>query len=102
MVYVHGKLSLPLQESGIGTDELLRLWELLMRCCGNWSFDARSHTSTSLTETPPILSDLMEVVGVKLREVLGSCRWLRRKLLRSNIEKCQSVVARLARLPLME
>jgi hypothetical protein len=44
----------------------------------------------------------MEVVGVKLREVLGSCRWLRRKLLRSNIEKCQSVVARLARLPLME
>lgn len=28
-VYIHGKLSLPLQESGVGTDELLCLWELL-------------------------------------------------------------------------
>jgi hypothetical protein len=33
-----------------------------------------------LTVTPPILSVLMEVVGVNWERCFGSCRWLRRKL----------------------
>jgi hypothetical protein len=93
--YVHGKLSLPLQEGGIGTDELLRLCELLMRCCGMRRQSRRPRTSTSLTVTPPILSVLMEVVGVNWERYFGSCRWLRRKLLRVGQFRIPLLAARL-------